>query len=85
MTYDYHTSTKEDWLYSTERLALRRDSLHILLRMFGSHIKEDGTPEHSTESIYACAHDWVSQGNVRTDGIMAYFNGICEQAQHMLV
>ena len=65
---------KEDWLYSTERLSLRRDSLHILLRMFGSHIKEDGTPEHSTKSIYACAHDWVSQGHPTTEGLVKYYS-----------
>ena len=64
----------ENWLYSTNRLNLRSESLRILLRTYGSHLLEDGTPEHSTESIYACAHDWVSQGNPTTDGIIDYYN-----------
>ena len=68
----------EDWLYSQERLNLRANCLKILLRKFGSHIKEDGTPEHSTQSIYACVHDWVSQGNPRTDGIVAYYKAYYE-------
>lgn len=63
-----------DWLYSPERMNLREQCLSVLLRRYGSHIKEDGTPEHSTESIYACAHDWVSQGNPKTDGIVRYYD-----------
>ena len=63
----------EDWLYSEDRLGLRERCLSILLRRFGSHMKEDGTPENSTESIYACAHDWISQGHPKADGIVAYY------------
>ena len=63
-----------DWLYSPERMNLREQCLSVLLRRYGSHIKDDGTPEHSTESIYACAHDWVSQGNPKTDGIVRYYD-----------
>ena len=63
----------EDWIYSTERMLLRRKCLDILLRRFGSHMKMDGTPEHSSESIYACAHDWVSQGHPKPDGIIKYY------------
>jgi len=67
-----------DWLYSPERLNLRSRCLSILLRRYGSHIKEDGTPEHSPESIYACAHDWVSQGHPTTDGIIMYYQAYYE-------
>ena len=63
----------EDWLFSTERMLLRRNCLSILLRKYGAHMKEDGTPENSTESIYACAHDWVSQGHPKPDGIIKYY------------
>ena len=62
-----------DWLYSPERMNLRERCLSLLLRRYGSHIKADGTPEHSTESIYACAHDWVSQGNPEPDGIDKFY------------
>ena len=62
-----------DWLYNEERLALRERCLSFLLREFGSELSEEGTPLHSTESIYNCAHDWVSQGNATTDGLFEYF------------
>jgi hypothetical protein len=62
-----------DWRYSVERMNLRVGSLKILLRAYGSHLKEDGTPEHSAESIYACAHDWVSHGNPTTEGILKFY------------
>ena len=62
-----------DWLYNEERLELREHCLSILLRKYGSEIKEDGTPVHSTESIYNCAHDWVSQGHPKPDGIVKYY------------
>ncbi len=54
---------------------LRTEILKILLRSYGSHLKEDGTPEHSAESIYACAHDWVSQGHPTTEGIREFYEG----------
>ena len=69
---------EDDWLYSDSRMNLRAQCLKTLLRTFGSHIKEDGTPEHSTESIYACAHDWVSQGHPTTDGILEYYEDYYE-------
>ena len=69
----------EDWLYSDDRMALRESCLSILLRRFGSALKEDGTPLHSTESIYACVHDWVSQGHPKTDGIVAYYKAYYEE------
>ena len=63
----------EDWLYSSERMELRERCLSILLRKYGSNLKEDGSPEHSTEAIYSCVHDWVSQGHPKPDGIIKYF------------
>jgi len=63
----------ENWLYSPERMQLREDALRTLLRTFGSHMNADGTPEHSCESIYTCAHDWVSQGNPNCTGLLKYY------------
>ena len=66
--------SNSDWLYSPERMALKEQCLSILLKKYGSELKEDGSPMYSPQSIYECAHDWVSQGNARPDGIAAYFN-----------
>ena len=52
-----------DWLYSEDRLAFREKVLSILLRSYGQELDEKGVPVNSNESIYACAHDWVSQGH----------------------
>ena len=62
-----------DWRYDDDRMKIRESVLSLLLRRYGEDINEDGTPVNSTESIYACAHDWVSQGNIRTDGIIKYY------------
>ena len=62
----------EDWRYTEDRLELRGKILNILLSKYGLQI-ENGVPKYSTKSIYECAHDWVSQGNVRTDGIVKYY------------
>ncbi len=52
---------------------LREMCLSALLREYGSDLKEDGTPTHSTQSLYECAHDWVSQGNPTPDGILKHY------------
>ena len=62
-----------DWRYSEERMKVRASVLKVLLAKYGGAVSPDGTPLVDPEKIYACAHDWVSQGNVRTDGIIAYF------------
>ena len=62
-----------DWLYDQKRMEFRERCLSILLQRFGSELNEDGSPAFSSQSIYECAHDWVSQGNVRPDGIVAYY------------
>ena len=61
--------TSEDWRYSEERMDVRTQGLNILLKKFGSELCSDGSPRYSTQSIYECIHDWVSQGNKRTMGI----------------
>ena len=62
----------EDWRYSEHKLKLRESALKVLLTKYGSQLKES-LPEYSNQSMYECAHDWVSQGNVNTNGIIKYF------------
>ena len=64
---------EKDWLYSPDRMELRENCLSVLLHKYGSVLKEDKTPKFSTESIYNCAHDWVSQGHPSPMGIVAYY------------
>ena len=66
------TDTQTDWRYSDERMEIREQVLKVLLSKFG-HQLEDGVPKYSTQSIYECAHDWVSQGNVNTNGLVKYY------------
>jgi|TARA_Y100000033_G_scaffold22407_1_gene21160 hypothetical protein len=61
-----------DWRYSEQKLALREQALRVLFTKYGSNMKEC-VPEHSAQSIYECAHDWISQGNVTTSGIINYY------------
>lgn len=65
--------TEQDWRYSNERMVLREQALSVLLRRFGEDLLPDGTPKHSNKGIYECVHDWVSQGNVNTSGIVKYY------------
>jgi len=67
------TDTPTDWRYSEEKLQYREAALRVLLARFGHQMKPNGEPEYSQKSIYECAHDWVSQGNVRPDGIVKYY------------
>ena len=62
----------EDWRYSEQRLQAREQALKVLLAKFG-HQTQGGAPVHSQKSIYECAHDWVSQGNISTGGIVKYY------------
>jgi hypothetical protein len=67
------TMNENDWRYSEERMELRQKVYTLLLGRFGSEVDENGEPVYSMESITECCHDWVSQGNMRTDGIVAYY------------
>ena len=62
-----------DWRYEPDRMVLKEKCLSILLKRFGSELNENGAPLHSTQNIYECAHDWVSQGHKIPDGIVKYF------------
>ena len=63
----------EDWRYSNPKMKVREQALKILLKRFGSELNENGEPKYSNQSIYECVHDWVSQGNMRTDGLVKYY------------
>ena len=63
----------EDWRYSDFKMQLRRQALSLLIKCFGSELNENGEPKYSNQSIYECVHDWVSQGNMRTDGLVKYY------------
>ena len=62
----------EDWRYSEQKLALREQALRVLLSKYGGQM-EGTVPKYSSQSIYECAHDWISQGNTSTSGIVKYY------------
>lgn len=49
-----------------------QSALKVLLTKYGSQLK-NSLPEHSNQSMYECAHDWASQGNVNTNGIIKFY------------
>jgi len=63
----------KDWRYSEERMKVRGKVLRILLSKFGPFLNVNGEPIYSSQSIYECSHDWVSQGNITTFGIIKYY------------
>ena len=63
----------EDWRYSEERMSLREKAYNLLLTRFGSQLDANGEPVYSMKSITECSHDWVSQGNVSTSGLVKYY------------
>ena len=64
--------SKEDWRYSEKKLELREKALNVLLTKYG-HQMDGAVPKYSNQSMYECAHDWVSQGNITTSGIIKYY------------
>ena len=62
-----------DWRYIEKRMKVRGEVLNILLKKYGGELKEDGSPKYDPQSIYECAHDWVSQGNETTFGIVSFY------------
>ena len=63
----------EDWRYSEEKMDLRERAYNLLLTRFGSQLDANGEPFYSMQSITECSHDWVSQGNVTTSGLVKYY------------
>ena len=64
--------TLDDWRYSDDKMKVRDQALKVLMAKFG-HEMEGVLPKYSNQSIYECAHDWVSQGNMHTAGIVKYY------------
>jgi hypothetical protein len=62
-----------DWRYSDQKMKLRQECLSILMQKFGSQLNSDGTSKYSNQSIYECAHDWVSQGNMISAGLVKFY------------
>ena len=62
----------DDWRYSPEKMKLRESVLNILLSKFGGEMNES-IPKYSSQSIYECAHDWVSQGHMTHFGVVKYY------------
>lgn len=62
----------DDWRYNEDRMKVREQALKILLSKFGGQM--DGVvPKYSSQSIFECAHDWVSQGHQTHFGIVKYY------------
>ena len=62
-----------DWRYSDQKMKLRQECLSILMQKFGSQLNSDGTSKYSNQSIYECARDWVSQGNMISAGLVKFY------------
>ena len=67
------TDIPTDWRYTPEKMQVRASALNTLLERFGRELDPSGQPKYSNRSIYECAHDWVSQGNMITHGIIKYY------------
>jgi|TARA_R100000084_G_scaffold27001_1_gene9765 hypothetical protein len=63
----------DDWRYNEDRLKVREQALTILLKKYGSELNSTRESKYKSQSIYECAHDWVSQGNVNCNGIAKYY------------
>jgi len=64
----------DDWRYSEDKLKLREQALLILLKKYGSELNSTTREsKYKSQSIYECAHDWISQGNVNCNGIVKYY------------
>ncbi len=73
VTINSDVAMTNDWRYSDQKMETRQQAYSILLKRFGSELDSNGEPVYNMEAITSCAHDWVSQGNVRCDGIVKYF------------
>ena len=62
----------DDWRYNDYKMKVREQALKVLLSKFGGQM-EGCVPKYSSQSIYECAQDWVSQGNMNTAGIVKYY------------
>ena len=59
--------------YSDDRMSVRAQSLNVLLKKYGSQLDNSRKSKYTNQSIYQCAHDWISMGNMNTNGIVKYY------------
>ena len=59
--------------YSDDRMSVRAQSLSVLLKKYGSQLDTSRKSKYTNQSIYQCAHDWISMRNMNTDGIVKYY------------
>ena len=62
----------DDWRYNDFNTKLRQEVLKILLSKYGGQM-EGKEPKYSSQSIYECAHDWISQGHKTSFGVTKYY------------
>ena len=53
-------------MMTKESLEVRAKVLSLLLKTYGGH--------HHNRPIYECAEEWISLGNVTTDGLLDYYD-----------
>ena len=63
----------EDWRYNEDRMKLRQEVLSILLKKYGGELDNTRVSKYTNQSIYQCAHDWVSQGHKISSGVVKYY------------
>ena len=63
----------EDWRYNEDKMKLRQEVLSILLKKYGGELDNTRKSKYTNQSIYQCAHDWVSQGHKISSGVVKYY------------
>ena len=61
-----------DWRYADDMMPVRNKVLMHLIENYGWQTV-DGVPIYGNKRIYACAHDWISQGNRTLEGLDDFF------------
>ena len=71
----------EDWRYNEDRMKLRQEVLSILLKKYGGELDNTRKSKYTNQSIYQCAHDWVSQGHKISSGVIKYYEAYFQSPQ----
>ena len=59
----------DDWRYSKEKLKLSEQALLILSSRYRTELDNTRKSKYANQSIYECAHNWVTKVNVNCNGI----------------
>jgi len=65
----------DDWRYTPQKMKLRQECLKLLLTKYGCK-------GYHAQSIYECAHDWISQGNSNTEKLVSFYKRYYETKRH---